>query len=71
LSIQSSQGGNISVEAFPSDYRKVGGVLVAYKTTMNLLSQERVMTLTSVAYNTAIPDSVFAIPADVQKLLKK
>jgi hypothetical protein len=35
------------------------------------MSQERVMTITSVAYNVAIPDSVFAVPAAIQELLKK
>ncbi|MFA4947685.1 MAG: hypothetical protein WC674_04135 [Candidatus Krumholzibacteriia bacterium] len=71
LSIVQSQMGDIPVEAFPSDYRKEGDILVSYKTTMKLMSQERVMTITSVAYNTAIPDSVFAVPAAIQELLKK
>jgi hypothetical protein len=38
---------------------------------MKLMSQDRVMTITSVAYNTTIPDSVFAVPAAIQELLKK
>jgi len=71
VSIVASQMGDISVEAFPSDYRKEGDILVSHKTTMKLMSQERVMTITSVAYNIAIPDSVFAIPAAIQELLKK
>jgi hypothetical protein len=71
LNIVASQMGDILVEAFPSDYRKEGDILVSHKSTMKLMSQERVMTLTSVTYNTAIPDSVFAIPAAIQELLKK
>ena len=71
LNIVQSQMGDIAVEAFPSDYRKVGEILVSHKTTMKLMSQERVMTITSVAYNVAIPDSVFAVPAAIQELLKK
>jgi len=70
-SIVASQMGDIPVEAFPTDYRKEGDILVSHKTTMKLMSQERVMTITSVAYNVAIPDSVFAIPAAIQELLKK
>jgi hypothetical protein len=71
LSIVQSQMGEIPVEAFPTDYRKVGDILVSHKTSMKLMSQERIMTITSVAYNVAIPDSVFAVPAAVKELLKK
>ncbi len=71
LNVVASQMGDIAVEAFPSDYRKVGDILVSHKTTMKLMSQERVMTIASVAYNVAMPDSVFEIPAAVQELLKK
>ena len=71
VSIVASQMGDIPVEAFPSDYRKEGDILVSHKTTMKLMSQDRVMTITSVAYNAAIPDSVFAVPAAIQELLKK
>lgn len=71
VSVVPSQMGDITVEAFPSDYRKEGDILVSHKSNMKLMSQDRVMTLTSVAYNAAIPDSLFAIPAAVQELLKK
>jgi hypothetical protein len=71
VTIVPSQMGDISVEAFPSDYRKEGDILVSHKTNMKLMGQDRVMTLTSVAYNAAIPDSVFALPAAIQELLKK
>jgi hypothetical protein len=67
----STQMGDIPVEAFPGDYRKVGDVLQAYKSTVKVMGQERVMTMTSVEYNAAIPDSIFAVPADVQALLQK
>lgn len=70
-SVVATQMGDIAVEAFPSDYRKEGDILVSHKTNMKLMSQDRVMTITSVAYNVAIPDSVFAIPAAIQELLKK
>jgi outer membrane lipoprotein-sorting protein len=66
-----TQMGEIPVESFPGDYRKVGEVLQAYKSTVKVMGQERVMTMTSVEYNTTIPDSVFAVPADVQALLQK
>ena len=66
-----TQMGEIPVESFPGDYRKVGDVLQAYKSTVKVMGQERIMTMTSVEYNAAIPDSVFAVPADVQALLQK
>jgi zinc protease len=66
-----SQMGDITVEAHVGDYRKIGDLLGAFKTTMKVMGQERVMTVTSVEYNAAIPDSIFAVPADVQELLKK
>jgi hypothetical protein len=66
-----TQMGNVPVESFPGDYRKVGEVLQAYKTTVKVMGQERIMTMTSVEYNAAIPDSIFAVPADVQALLQK
>ena len=66
-----SQGGDVSIEAFISDYRKVGDLLGAFKTTIKVMGQERIMTVSSVEYNTAIPDTVFAIPADIQALLNK
>ncbi|MCX5752079.1 MAG: hypothetical protein NTW97_00375 [Candidatus Krumholzibacteria bacterium] len=71
VSIVPTQMGDIAVEAFPSDYRKVGDILVSHKTSMKLMSQDRIMTITSVAYNAAIADSVFAVPAAIQELLKK
>jgi zinc protease len=71
LNVIASQMGDITVESFPSDYRKEGDILVSHKSEMKLMSQERVMTLTSVEYNAAIPDSIFAVPAAIQELLKK
>jgi hypothetical protein len=70
-SIASTQMGDIPIDAFVSDYRKVGGVLQAYKTVMSIMGQERVITAASIEYNASIPDSIFTIPAEVQALLKK
>jgi hypothetical protein len=71
VTIVKSQMGDIPVEAYPTDYRKEGDILVSHKTNMKLMAQDRLMTITSVAYNVAIPDSVFATPAAVKELLKK
>jgi hypothetical protein len=69
--VASTQMGKIPIDAFISDYRKVGEVTQAYKTVMNIMGQDRVITTTSIEYNAAIPDSVFAIPADIQALMEK
>jgi len=66
-----SQMGDVSVEAFIGDYRKVGELLGAFKTTIKVMGQERIMTVTSVEYNAAIPDTMFVVPADIQKLINK
>jgi len=65
-----TQMGEIQVVAYVTDYRKTGEVLQAYKTTMNVMGQDRVITATSIEQNAAIPDSVFAVPADIKELLK-
>ncbi|HEY5132182.1 MAG TPA: hypothetical protein VII85_00695 [Candidatus Krumholzibacteriaceae bacterium] len=66
-----SQMGDVSVEAFIGDYRKVGELLGAFKTTIKVMGQERIMTVTSVEYNAAIPDTMFVVPADIQKVINK
>jgi hypothetical protein len=71
VSVVPSQMGDITVESFPSDYRKEGDLLLSHKSTMKMMGQDRIMTISSVAYNVEIPDSVFAIPAAVQELMKK
>jgi len=70
-SVVSTPQGSISVESLVSDYRKTGDFFVPFKSVMNVMGQERVMTTTSVEFNVAIPDSVFAVPGDIQELLKK
>jgi zinc protease len=69
--VVSSPQGNIPVEALVSDYRKIGEVLVPFKSVANVGGQKRIMTTTNVEFNVAIPDSIFAMPADVRELLEK
>jgi hypothetical protein len=66
-----SQMGDITVESFPTDYRKLGDITMSYKTSMKLMGQDRVMTITSAEYNTAIPDTIFQIPAAVKEIMPK
>ena len=62
--------GDISVVAHVSDYRAVGDMLQSYKSTMSIMGQERVITVLSIEQNAAIPDSVFATPAEINELLE-
>jgi hypothetical protein len=70
-SIVTAQMGEVPVETYLGDYRKVGDLMGAFKTTVKVMGQDRLMTVTSVEYNTTIPDSIFAVPADIQALQKK
>jgi hypothetical protein len=69
--IVQSQMGDVAVEAYPTDYRKVGGILVSYKTSMKIMGQDRNMTIKSAEYNVAIPDTVFLVPAAVKDIMPK
>jgi hypothetical protein len=70
-SIVTTQMGDIPVDAYIGDYRKVGDMLSSFKSTIKVMGQDRIMTLSSIEYNVAIPDTMFTPPADVQKLLQK
>lgn len=65
-----TEAGKIKVEAFPEDYRQVDGIKMAHKVRMNLLGQKRLITLKDVKHNVDLTDSVFALPDEVQELLK-
>jgi len=71
VSIAATQMGDIPVETLVSDYRTLGDLLVSYKSVLKVMGQERIITVTSVEQNVAIPDSIFAIPADIQALMEK
>lgn len=68
ISKATTQMGEIPVESFVSDYRKAGEVLQSYKTVMKLMNQERIVTVSSIEQNVAVPDSVLALPGDVKEL---
>jgi hypothetical protein len=70
-SVAKTQMGEIPIDVLVGDYRKVGDMLASYKSTIKVMGQDRIMTMTSIEYNVAIPDSMFTPPADIQKLLKK
>ena len=60
--------GLIPVETYLSDYRDIGGLLTPCKLRVQVMGQDRVITMDSIQYNVEIPDSVFALPDEVQAL---
>ncbi|MFO0960762.1 MAG: hypothetical protein U0800_25555 [Isosphaeraceae bacterium] len=68
---QKSPMGEIPVEVYYSDYKKVDGILMPFKSVQQMFTQELVLTIDEVKNNPEIPASTFAIPAEVQKLAEK
>ena len=68
--VSETQQGNIPISIYPSDYRDVDGILFSFKSTINLLNQERVIALDSVAQNVELPEGVFDLPAEIIELQK-
>jgi hypothetical protein len=64
--------GEIRVETFVEDYRAQDGIQVPFRSRQVFVGmQEMILTTESVAHNVDIPDSVFALPAEIQALLAK
>lgn len=70
IHVAATQMGEIPVVGYVSDYRKTGDILQSYATTMKIMGQDRIITIANVEQNAAIPDSVFALPADIKELLE-
>src|SRR5262245_43085411 len=47
--------GEVAVEVYPSDYKKVGGILVPHKSTQKMLGMTQVATFDSITFNKPIP----------------
>lgn len=63
--------GEVAVEVYPSDYRKVGDILVPHRSTQKMLGITQVAEFTSIAFNQSIPDDKFSLPADVRPLVER
>lgn len=66
-----SAAGAVQVVAEPGDFRKVDGVLLSFTSRMQVLGQQRVVTIESVEHNVALPADRFAPPAEIKALVKK
>jgi zinc protease len=61
-SIQTSPMGDVTADEYPSDYKTVDGILIPFKVTQKVLTQEIVMTLTEVKHNVDLPADAFVRP---------
>ena len=71
VGVEKSPMGEISVETYPSDYKKVDGILMAHKATQKVLTQEIVITMTEIKQNVSLPPDTFKVPDAVKELTKK
>jgi hypothetical protein len=63
--------GELEVEMYPSDYKKVDDVLIAHKVTQKLLTQEIAVTMTEIKHNVDLPPDTFKVPDAIKPLLEK
>lgn len=66
-----SAAGAVPVVAEPGDFRKVDGIMVAFTSRMQVMGQERIVTIEKVEHNVAMPADRFALPAAIAALVKK
>lgn len=67
---QASPMGSIEFVTTVSDWRKVEGMLVPFKSVQRMMGIEQIVTIDSVQV-TNVPDSVFVLPPEIQALIKK
>jgi hypothetical protein len=68
--ISESPMGEIPIEVLISDYHDVDGIKFAFKSTISVMGQERIVVVDSLAHNVELPEGVFDMPADVLELMQ-
>ena len=63
--------GEIKAEAFPSDYKKVDGVLIAHKVTQKVLTQTLVVSMDEIKHNVELPPDIFKMPEAIKAIAEK
>lgn len=61
-----TQTGEVDVQVYPSDYRKVGGVLIAHKTVTRMMGMEQTVTFETIEVNKPIEAKRFVKPRDLK-----
>jgi len=65
------QMGNVPIVTKLEDYRDVEGITLPFRTVMEAMGQARTVVVEAYKHNIDMPDSLFAVPAEVQALIKK
>jgi len=63
--------GPVTVVAEPGDFRRVDGVLMAFASRMDVMGQQRVVTVEKVEHNVDLRADRFTPPAEIKALIKK
>jgi zinc protease len=71
VSTSKSPMGEFTVESFPSDYKRVDGILFPFTATEKALGQEITVKLTEIKHDVDLPDDTFKRPASLDGAAKK
>jgi hypothetical protein len=71
VSTEKTPMGELTIEAFPSEYKKVGDILMPHKLLQKMAGQDIAITFDKVEQNVKIPDKRFDLPEDIKKLAEK
>ena len=63
--------GEISIDQYPGNYRKIDGVLMPLSLKQKVLGQEMVLNFTDVSHNVKLADNTFALPKEIVSIKKK
>ncbi len=67
--IMVSDAGELRIESYFSEYKRVDGILIPHKVRIIAMGQERVFTTKSCKHNVDLPSDRFEPPADVRALI--
>jgi zinc protease len=71
VATKASQLGELTGESYPSDYRKVDGILIPHKVKEKFLTHTIMITFTDVNLNADLPADTFAVPEGIKELIEK
>jgi outer membrane lipoprotein-sorting protein len=70
MATQKSPMGEVTVEIYPHDYKKIDGILIPHSVTQKVLGQEVEMKLTDVKQNVDLQADTFKRPASLDQVEK-
>jgi hypothetical protein len=71
LTTEATPMGEVSGESYPSDYKKVDGVLIPFTVTQKVLTQQLVIKLDDIKHIDDVPADTFKRPATLEEPEKK